>query len=137
MKFYATVTTTRVIELDADDLAQAIGAADQQVKELLPESEGWKSKVEVSAVTGSAWPRYYVRVVTSVMYEVRARQLAYQPAEPDNRAGIHDSDPVIRLFSSKEAAHNYADSMNVVQGKLDRQYGRWVKDAVPADIASR
>jgi hypothetical protein len=138
MKYYATVTCRRVIELDTEDYESAVAAADQQVTALLPEREAWKPEIDVSAVRGPGEDRYYVKRVTvpgqPLMFQVRERQLMYQ-AGPDN-PGIHPSDPLIRPFDTdQESAHYYARSMSDLQRQLDKRYGRWAKHAVtPQDI---
>lgn len=133
MRFYATVTCCRVVEIDTENYESAVAAADQQVSALLPERELWKPEIEVSAVRGLGENRYYVKRVTAPgqppTFQVRERQLIYQ-AGPDN-PGIHPSDPLVRPFGTdQESAQYYARSMSDLQRELDKRYGRWVWHAV-------
>ena len=127
MKFYATITCRRVIELNTEDYESAVAAADQRVSALLTEREQWMPEIEVSAVRGIGDDRYYVQR-QGACFLVRERQLAYQLG-PDN-PGTHTSDLLIRSFDQREDAHQYARSMNEVQRELDKRYGRWVRHAV-------
>lgn len=120
MKFYATITCRRVIELNIEDYESAVLAADQQVTALLPERELWKPEIEVSAVRGQGENRYYVKRVTDPgqppQFQVRSRQLEYQ-AGPDN-PGIHPTDPLIRRFGDdQESAQYYARSMSELHNR--------------------
>ncbi len=128
MKFYATVTCRRLIEIDTENYESALAAADQQVTALLPEREQWKPEIEVSAVRGMSDDRYYVHRQSPRGCLVRERQLEYQ-AGPD-KPGTHPTDPIIRLFDERDDAHQYARSMNEAQRKLDKRYGLWVQHAV-------
>jgi hypothetical protein len=132
VKFYATVTTRRVIEIEATDLEQAIGAADQQVSLLLPERELWKPQIEVSAVRGIGDNRYYVHRQSPSGYLVRERQLEYQAGS--DQPVSHASDQIIRSFDNRDDAHTYIRPMNEVQRELDKRYGRWVKHAITPQI---
>ncbi len=134
MKYYATVTCRRVIELNTEDYESAVAAADQQIAVLLPEREQWKAEIDVSAVRGMGELRYYVRRVTPTQFEVHERQLEYQN-RADIPAGIHDTDPLIRSFGAdQESAHYYAQRMSELQNELDKRHGRWTQHAVTAEI---
>lgn len=133
MKFYATVTCTRVVEIEAADYEQANDQAEQRVTELLPDRAEWKPAINVSAVKALGELRYYVRqgsIGKSKTYAVHERQLEYQD-RADVPAGIHESDPQIRWFNTdRDSAHCYARKMSELQQELDKHHGLWTKHAV-------
>ena len=120
MKFYATVTCKRIIEVDEPTFEQAQVAVDQQISTLLPERDAWHPQINISAVRGIGNDRYYVYHQEATPYLVREQQQEGRPG-PD--------DPIIRSFEAREDAQHYARSTNGVQRELDRRYGRWTQHA--------